>query len=92
MANAALSNGAEAEYTCSPPFESLDEALEAYPSVNGSFGHLLLLQKEADHGTLCQALRPYFESAHLDARQEFHSDIGIDLHPDAGDEDIHQRT
>src|SRR3546814_17033957 len=28
-------------------------------------------------------LRPYFESAHLDAREHFHAQIAIDLHPDA---------
>jgi hypothetical protein len=28
-------------------------------------------------------LRPYFESAHLDAREYFHAQIGISLHPDA---------
>lgn len=32
---------------------------------------------------MCKALRPYFKSAHLDAREVFHADIGIDLHPDA---------
>lgn len=72
-------------HTCAPPIEILEELLEAHPSINGNFGHLLLLQKDADDGTLSQALRPYFESAHLDARQAFHADIGIDLHPDAGD-------
>lgn len=74
-------------HTCAPPVETLEELLEAHPSINGNFGHLLLLQKDADDGTLSQALRPYFESAHLDARQAFHADIGIDLHPDAGDGD-----
>jgi Glyoxalase/Bleomycin resistance protein/Dioxygenase superfamily len=62
-------------HTCTPPIEALEERLEEHPSVNGNFGHLLLLQKEADDGTLCQALRPYFESAHLDARQTFHAEI-----------------
>lgn len=71
-------------HTCPPPSEALDDALNAYPSVNGSFGHLLIVQKEPDDGAFCEALRPYFESAHLDARQVFHADIGIDLHPDAG--------
>ncbi|MDF3814333.1 MULTISPECIES: aminotransferase [Rhodopseudomonas] len=61
--------------------------MEDHPSTNGKFGHLLLLQKEIDREAICQALRPYFESAHLDARQVFHADIGIDLHPDAGDGD-----
>lgn len=33
---------------------------------------------------LVDALRPYFESAHLDARKIFHEYAGIDIHPDAG--------
>lgn len=72
-------------HTCLPPHDALEEWLEGHPSTNGKFGHLLLLQKEIDREALCQALRPYFESAHLDAREVFHADIGIDLHPDAGD-------
>jgi hypothetical protein len=72
-------------HTCAPPIDALDDWLEEHASTNGDFGHLLLLQKEADDGAICRALRPYFESAHLDARQVFHADIGIDLHPDAGD-------
>lgn len=73
-------------HTCPPPHDTLDEWFEEHPSTNGNFGHLLLLQKEIDRETICQALRPYFESAHLDARQVFHAEIGIDLHPDAGDD------
>ncbi|XWN29338.1 MAG: aminotransferase [Devosia sp.] len=45
------------------------------------------MQKDIDPAALCDALRPYFESAHLDARQTFHEDIGIDLHPDAENAD-----
>lgn len=74
-------------HTCPPPHDAVDDWLEAHPSTNAHFGHLLLLQKKIDHKSLCQALRPYFESAHLDARQVFHADIGIDLHPDANDDD-----
>lgn len=70
-------------HTCPPPINALDDWLEEYPSINGSFGHLLLLQKDCDKEAICDALRGYFESAHLDARQVFHDDIGIDLHPDA---------
>ena len=72
-------------HTCPPPHKFLDYWLEKYPTTNGNFGHLLLLQKKIDRKVICQALRPYFESAHLDARQVFHADIGIDLHPDADD-------
>jgi hypothetical protein len=70
-------------HTCPPPKAELDERFDGYSSENGNFGHILLLQKAADDGTLAAALKPYFESAHLDARTIFHQDIGIDLHPDA---------
>jgi hypothetical protein len=70
-------------HTVPPPSNALDAGFESYPSEKGNFGHLLLLHRTPDDGTLSQALRPYFESAHLDARRKFHADIGIDLHPDA---------
>lgn len=73
-------------HTEPPPAEAIDEWLEAYPTLNGNFGHLLLLQQDIDAGPICEALRPYFESAHLDARETFHADIGLDLHPDAEDD------
>lgn len=72
-------------HTCPPPSKALKQWLREHGTVEGKFGHLLLLQNEIDREALCEALRPYFESAHLDARQVFHADIGIDLHPDAGD-------
>lgn len=75
-------------HTCLPPTDALEEWLDEYPTINGNFGHLLLVQKDIDIAALVEALRPYFESAHLDARETFHADIGISLHPDAdGDED-----
>lgn len=49
--------------------------------VTGTYGHLLLEQIAPVDPA---ALRPYFESAHLDAREVFHGEAGIDLHPDAG--------
>jgi hypothetical protein len=43
-----------------------------------------LLEQEAPiNDDLVAALRPYFESAHLDAREVFHRAARIDLHPDA---------
>ncbi len=69
-----------------PPNDTLEEWLEEHLSNNGNFGHLLLLQKKIDREAICQGLRYYFESPHLDSRQVFHADIGIDLHPDAGDD------
>ena len=74
-------------HTCQPPVEELEERFEEHATVNGNFGHTLLVQLTADDGTLASALRPYFESAHLDARNIFHSDIGLDLHPDAAGDD-----
>jgi hypothetical protein len=70
-------------HTCPPPTAELEERFDEHASVDENFGHTLLLQKAADDGTLAEALKPYFESAHLDARTVFHQDIGIDLHPDA---------
>jgi len=73
-------------HTCKPPKTALDEWLIAYDTVkdNGRYGHLLLEQQSATDDELVDALRPYFESAHLDAREYFHRQISIDLHPDAG--------
>jgi len=71
-------------HTCEPPTEALNEWLTVYPSVNGTYGHLLLEQATETNQNLISVLRPYFESAHLDAREHFHREIAIDLHPDAG--------
>ncbi|MET4043747.1 hypothetical protein ABIC03_005468 [Bradyrhizobium sp. RT6a] len=71
-------------HTCPPPNQVLDEWLESYDSVRGPYGHLLLEQKSDTDNDLIARLRPYFESAHMDARDYFHAQIGIDLHPDAG--------
>jgi hypothetical protein len=71
-------------HTCKVPGKALDEWLERYTSVtkDGRYGHLLLEQKAP---TTPDALRPYFASAHSDARAYFDSQIGMDLHPDSGD-------
>lgn len=71
-------------HTCPPPNQALDEWLEPYDSVRGRYGHLLLEQKSDTDNDLIAGLRAYFESAHTDAREYFHAQIGIDLHPDAG--------
>lgn len=76
-------------HTCPPPIDALNEWLEEYSSVNGRYGHLLLEQKKKSDDDLVNSLRPYFESAHLDARVCFHAEIGLDLHPDAGDIGAH---
>jgi hypothetical protein len=73
-------------HTCEPPGEALDKWLRRYPSVNGTFGHLLLEQKSPISPEL---LRPYYASAHRDAREFFDRQIGFSLHPDATDEAPH---
>lgn len=78
-------------HTCAPPIEALEQWLTSYPSVDGRYGHLLLEQTGESDGELVEALRPYLESAHLDARNNFHEEIGIDLHPDAADEGAHAK-
>jgi len=70
-------------HTCDVPGNALDDWLKAYPSEVGNYGHLLLEQVGESDDMLVEAFRPYFESAHLDAREHFHDQIGIDLHPDA---------
>lgn len=74
-------------HTYPPPSDTIELWLEQLDSITDNFGHLLLVQKQIDIETICNGLRPYFESAHLDARQVFHADIGIDLHPDADEYD-----
>ena len=63
--------------------------LNSYPTVKGGYGHLLLEQKTSKGEAPIDALRPYFESAHLDARHHFHEIMRIDLHPDANGPGAH---
>lgn len=70
-------------HTCEPPLEALGNWLESVPSIEANYGHLLLEQKAAPDEALRESLREYFESAHLDAREHFHAQIAIELHPDA---------
>ncbi|MBT9508371.1 hypothetical protein [Rhodoferax sp.] len=70
-------------HTCLPPTDAIEEWLNCYPSFKGSYGHLLLEQKEDPPPDLAGSLVPYFESAHEDARKYFSEQIGIDLHPDS---------
>jgi len=44
---------------------------------------MLVEQQMPNDDRVVSELRPYFESAHLDAREVFHSTAHIDLHPDA---------
>ena len=69
-------------HTCLPPEDVLKKWLKKYPSEREGYGHLLLEEKDPKPEGLALGLRPYFESAHLDARKYIHDAIGIDLHPD----------
>ncbi|MBE7731152.1 MULTISPECIES: hypothetical protein [Acetobacteraceae] len=73
-------------HTAPPPMAALQAWLKALGSIEneGNYGHLLLEQVGVCDDALAAALRPYFESAHLDAREYFHRQLGIDLHPDGG--------
>lgn len=75
-------------HTCPPPKKALEKWLVNYPSTKSRYGHLLLEEKTSDQ-ELIDALIPYFESAHLDAREYFHDVIGMNLHPDAGEDGYH---
>lgn len=73
-------------HTCPPPADALKDWLKTYPSLKGNYGHLLLEQKKDIDELFASYLIPYFESAHRDAREFFCAQIGIDLHPDAGED------
>src|SRR5687767_13257644 len=72
-------------HTAPPPKKALQKWLEEYRSENGGYGHLLLEEKQAIDANINGALVPYFESAHLDARECFHKLARISLHPDEGE-------
>jgi len=78
-------------HTCAVPSDALEDWLESYPSIKGNYGHLLLEQRTTVDDDLADALRPYFESAHLDAREHFHKLAGMSVHPDASDTGYHAR-
>ncbi|MEH2565645.1 aminotransferase [Bradyrhizobium sp. AZCC 2289] len=71
-------------HTEDPPKAIIEHWLKDYPSKKGRYGHILLEQKSPGGDTVREGLRPYFESAHSDARNHFHSFAGMSLHPDAG--------
>ncbi|MDR6955495.1 hypothetical protein J2X65_004875 [Ancylobacter sp. 3268] len=70
-------------HNCAPPAPLLNRWLRGAARVNGSYGHLLFEQMAPNDNAVVEELRPYFESAHLDAREVFHRAARIDLHPDA---------
>lgn len=57
-----------------------DEEIEGYM-------HILKVATFDDMQAVLDDFKPYFESAHLDARSVFHVEVGINLHPDAGIDD-----
>lgn len=69
-------------HTAPPPKKALKKWLTEYPSEEGTYGHLLLEQRQALDPKIKAALVSYFESAHLDARECFHKLARISLHPD----------
>lgn len=69
-------------HTAPAPKVALKQWLQDYPSEVGKYGHLLLEQRDAFNAQIKRALIPYFESAHLDARECFHKLARISLHPD----------
>jgi hypothetical protein len=71
-------------HTCPPPIDALNDWLSNDLTTSEGFGHLLLEQYGSGDASLIDALRPYFESAHADAREVIHAYMGIDLHPDMG--------
>jgi hypothetical protein len=76
-------------HTYKVPGQAIDDWLVSFPTTVGNYGHLLLEQVGASDAAHVKKFRPYFESAHLDAREYFHEEIGIDLHPDAGSTGAH---
>ena len=70
-------------HTQPPPTQALQRWLRETSHRGETYGHLLLEQIGTADAVLKAALRPYFESAHQDARDVFHAYAGIDLHPDA---------
>lgn len=70
-------------HDCPPPMPLLNRWLRGAARMNGNYGHLLFEQAIPTDQAVLDGLRPYFESAHLDAREVFHRAARIDLHPDA---------
>jgi len=70
-------------HNCPPPLPLLARWLRGAARTNGNYGHILFEQAAPIDDALIDGLRPYFESAHLDAREVFHRAARIDLHPDA---------
>lgn len=70
-------------HACAPPQLLLSSWLRGSANTNGSYSHYLFEQLQPSDANVVSGLRPYFESAHRDAREVFHAAASIDLHPDA---------
>lgn len=67
-----------------PPRILIEKWLKKYATEDQRYGHTLLEDTGLDTTEAVRELRPYFESAHLDARKHFHDFVGMSLHPDDG--------
>lgn len=77
-------------HTVPPPAATLARILHPTVAGSGTYGHLLLEQRiTAISDTDISELRPYFESAHQDAREVFHAAARISLHPEDGEKGDH---
>lgn len=77
-------------HTEPPPRSTLDRIFHRTVAGSGTYGHLLLEQSVSSFSdTDISELRPYFESAHLDAREIFHAAARISLHPEDGGKGAH---
>lgn len=72
-------------HTAAPPTATLQRLLSSAAAGSDGYAHLLLEQTVGSvDDEAVEELRPYFESAHLDAREAFHRTARISLHPEAG--------
>jgi hypothetical protein len=70
-------------HTCPAPVGTLKTWLKDTANAVPGYTHLLLESNKPVPSDLAEQLRPYFESAHADARRVFHEYAKIDLHPDS---------
>jgi hypothetical protein len=77
-------------HTEPPPVSTLQRLLTSTAVSSTAYSHLLLEQSVTPiDDALVGELRPYFESAHLDAREVFHKAARISLHPEDGARGAH---
>jgi hypothetical protein len=70
-------------HTCPVPVNALNAWFKSSSKALPGYTHLLLESNKPAPSDLPEQLRPYFESAHADARRFFHQYAKIDLHPDS---------